>query len=240
MNHHIQTITVPYQAKAQGPSYTFPLPVGQIEVWTVPLTTAMPENSFLMLKQIHSTKLYLADDLAKQLASSDQRPAGDGIYHTSIPHNTCWVIKTADCMPVAFIGQHGCAFVHAGRKGLWDNILITPEIKSLAPQFIFIGPHIKKCCYEVDLAILKEAASFAGQVFYEEILPEFDGCSPVLGGLPTPKAHLDLTLTAVTQLAQHYPHAQILLAEHCTCCDQHLHSYRRDQNKERNFNLWRF
>ncbi|MBP5295938.1 MAG: polyphenol oxidase family protein, partial [Bacteriovoracaceae bacterium] len=202
--------------------------------------SVMPENSFLMLQQIHSTKLYLADDLAKLLTSSNQRPEGDGIYQPSLPHRACWVIKTADCMPVAFIGNHGCAFVHAGRRGLWDNILIAPEIKSLDPQFIFIGPHIKKCCYEVELALLKEAASFAGKVYYEDIPPKPDCCSPVLGGLPPPKIHLDLTATAIKQLAENFPQAKISVAQACTCCDKHLHSYRRDQNKERNFNLWRF
>jgi len=235
----IQEISSVAQNTPDGPCYIYPLPRGQIEVWTNNPAKVMGENSFLYLHQIHSTISVNSTDLLKAQAAGQDPPSADGIFG-SPQTSECWVIKTADCLPVAFIGEKACAFVHAGRRGLWDNILLSAALKNLNPQFIFIGPHIKKCCYEVELAILKEAKNFKGKVFYQEITPAMDCCSPVLGGLPSPKILLDLTQTAITQLSQNYPHAQILLAKPCTCCDKNLHSYRRDQNKERNFNLWRF
>ena len=237
MINMIQEISSPTQNNPHGPCYVYPLPFGQMEVWTDSPAKVMGENSFLYLHQIHSTILINQKDLLNVQTLGQEMPSADGIYGSP---NGCWVIKTADCMPIAFIGEKACAFVHAGRRGLWDNILLSPVIKELKPKFIFIGPHIKKCCYEVELALLKEAKNFAGKVFYQEITPAMDCCSPVLGGLPAPKILLDLTQTATVQLAQHYPSAQILLAQPCTCCDKNLHSYRREQNKERNFNLWRF
>ena len=239
MINMIQEISSIAQNNPDGPYYVYPLPRGRMEVWTSSPAKVLGANSFLYLHQIHSTILVKSADLLKAQAAGMDAPSADGIYG-SPQTPECWVIKTADCMPIAFIGEKACAFVHAGRRGLWDNILLSPVIKELKPKFIFIGPHIKKCCYEVELALLKEAKNFEGKVFYQEITPAMDCCSPVLGGLPSPKILLDLTQTATAQLMEHYPAAQILLAKPCTCCAKNLHSYRREQNKERNFNLWRF
>ncbi len=75
------------------------------------------------------------------------------------------VIRTADCVPVLFFDPRGkiVAAVHAGRKGLLDNI-IPKTINTLKNKFhcipkdilVGIGPFIKKCCYNVNFNIKNE------------------------------------------------------------------------------------
>lgn len=66
-------------------------------------------------------------------------------------------IKTADCLPVLFYapGVHIIGACHAGWKGLLKGILgnmvsaMTENGAQVNKIIVAIGPHIRKCCYEV-------------------------------------------------------------------------------------------
>ena len=63
------------------------------------------------------------------------------------------VVATADCAPVALVGQHSVAMVHAGWRGVAAGIVagaasaITRGGDTVVAAVI--GPHIGPCCYEV-------------------------------------------------------------------------------------------
>jgi YfiH family protein len=63
------------------------------------------------------------------------------------------VVATADCVPVALVGQRSVGMVHAGWRGVAAGVI--PEAVSLIERqgdnlvSAVIGPHIGACCYEV-------------------------------------------------------------------------------------------
>lgn len=73
-------------------------------------------------------------------------------------------IFTADCMPVFMADKNkkAVALVHAGWRGLAAGIL-SNAVSSFKIYFninpeeldIYIGPHIKQCCYQVGREVLK-------------------------------------------------------------------------------------
>jgi len=64
------------------------------------------------------------------------------------------LVLTADCLPVALIGEGAVAMVHAGWRGLADGVLeegVTAlrELGDDGPLQAAIGPGAGGCCYEV-------------------------------------------------------------------------------------------
>jgi hypothetical protein len=60
-------------------------------------------------------------------------------------------IATADCVPVALIGDREVAIVHAGWRGVASGI-VWAAMSAFADSDVrtaVIGPHIGTCCYEV-------------------------------------------------------------------------------------------
>ncbi len=63
------------------------------------------------------------------------------------------VVATADCAPVALVGQRSVSMVHAGWRGVAAGIVaegvsaITRDGDTVVAAVI--GPHIGPCCYEV-------------------------------------------------------------------------------------------
>ena len=67
-------------------------------------------------------------------------------------------VFTADCTPVLLVDKtrNVVAAVHSGWKGTYKSITLKTINKMISEFFcspqdieVFIGPHIKKCCYEV-------------------------------------------------------------------------------------------
>ncbi len=63
-------------------------------------------------------------------------------------------VLTADCLPIilADTRKRAAAVVHAGRQGVFDNIIAASIVRlTAAPKDIVavIGPAIRSCCYEV-------------------------------------------------------------------------------------------
>ncbi len=64
------------------------------------------------------------------------------------------LVLTADCLPVALIGERAVAMLHAGWRGLADGVLeegvrAVCELGGDGPLQAAIGPGAGGCCYEV-------------------------------------------------------------------------------------------
>ncbi len=170
--------------------------------------TQKPDFNFLEVMQVHG------DQIIDSSVASTSLVKADGMISTG--HETL-AIKTADCLPVAIIGQAGHALVHAGWRGLKQEILKNKELLKIEPTHFYIGPHIRN--YEV-------GAEFS------ELFPNFTETK-------NEKLYLELENVARKQIKDIYPQSIIESTEHCTFTDSSFHSYRRDRTTERNWNIIR-
>tara|TARA_B100002019_G_scaffold121395_1_gene104381 strand:+ start:12891 stop:13481 length:591 start_codon:yes stop_codon:yes gene_type:complete len=140
----------------------------------------------------------------------------DGIYTNKklLP----LVVKTADCVPILMKSNKAVSATHAGWRGLqkliFEKSLYFHEINSLK---ISIGPHARKCCYEVGAEL-------------EEI---FNDSINRLNG----KYYLDLT----KKIKQFAFENNIDLEDtgECTICNNNYFSYRENKTIERQFSfIW--
>lgn len=166
---------------------------------------------FLSVKQVHGTDIVAPENLPAD---------ADGLFVSWKDFSKPLAIKTADCMPIVIEGETGVVFLHAGWKGLAHGILKKKEIKNIHPQRVFIGPSIHDCCFEVS-PDFKE--NFPGSPYFRE---------------QNGKLYFDLQKEAKHQLRESFPNLLIEVAPSCTSCKQNFHSWRRDKNQERNWNLY--
>lgn len=104
------------------------------------------------LRQIHSNKIFIFNENDNNFTNNE----GDGIV-TNIANNLIGVF-TADCTPVILIDEikKVIATVHSGWKGTYTSI-VKEAVEVMEKNFksnikdikVFIGPHIRQCCYEV-------------------------------------------------------------------------------------------
>ncbi len=130
-------------------------------------------------------------------------------------------IKTADCLPIAFISKSGTALIHAGWKGLKNKILLSDDIRDLNPIKILIGPHIRASSYEVSLEFTK---NFPNSNNFKEI---------------NGRILFDMSKEAINQLEEFYPLAEIVDCEIDTFNDPRFYSYRNGDQEKRNWNILR-
>lgn len=110
-------------------------------------------DDVIYLKQIHSDKILI---FKKDSLESIKDNEGDAII-TNEKNNIIGVF-TADCVPVILVddAKKVSAAIHSGWKGTFASITLK-TIKRMEEEFncnptdikAYIGPHIKKCCYEV-------------------------------------------------------------------------------------------
>ena len=163
-----------------------------------------PEFNFHQLNQTHSAIV--------RPAPCGNTLEGDGI----VGHKHSLAVKTADCLPIAFIGLKGQALVHAGWKGLHLNILADDKIKEIHPTHAFIGPSIHACCFEVT----------------EEFQAHFPN-QPIVDG------HFNLISQAQDQIRRLYA-LEAVDSGLCTCCDLRFPSFRRNKTTQRIWNILRY
>lgn len=172
-----------------------------------------PEEDRATLKQIHSTRVAVAD-----------RPGawgeGDALV-TSAP-GLFVAVKTADCIPILLVDpvRRVVAAVHAGWRGTAGNI-VRSTIDTMVSEFhtntavvwAAVGPGIGKCCYEVSGDVAVQFAPW---------LPEHTGAAD--------GTMLDLTEVNRRQMIHAgVASTRILTSEGwCTQCGDELHSFRRD------------
>lgn len=167
-------------------------------------------RALIQPKQVHSNVCISATEFVPGIQA-------DGTYSKS--SNDLLSILTADCLPILVHHPDGIvAAIHAGWRGLYEEIL--PKTLALLPRntSVAIGPSIGPCCYEV------------GQDLAERFAEKF-GSGVVVAGKDKP--HLDLRLAAILQL-QESGVEEMDVCEICTSCHPDLFfSYRRDGSSGR-------
>lgn len=110
-------------------------------------------NDVAYVKQIHSDIIYEYNDNTKENFINNE---GDGII-TNVK-NTIIGVFTADCVPVIIVDKKNkvSAAVHSGWRGTISSItkktiqkMIDDYSSNVNDIEVYIGPHIRKCCYEV-------------------------------------------------------------------------------------------
>lgn len=178
--------------------FEIPLQDFRFEAWD-----EKPDFPFHQLHQTHSALVHAAP--------CDNTLEGDGI----VGREQTLGIKTADCLPIALIGSSGQALVHAGWRGLQQQILADKKIQSLTPKTAFIGPCIHACCFEVT--------------------PEFQAHFPQR---PIRDGKFDLVAEARDQIRRLYG-IDAVDSGVCTCCNLDFPSFRRDKTTQRIWNILR-
>ena len=104
------------------------------------------QNQVATMDQIHSSEIAFAD--------SNISYKCDGIYTNKI--KLPLVVKTADCVPLLMESSKGVSATHAGWRGLEKSIFEKSlDIHEISSLKISIGPHARKCCYEVGVEFLE-------------------------------------------------------------------------------------
>lgn len=169
------------------------------------------------LKQTHTDKVVIIDD-----ANQDVRDIEADALVTNLKNIIIGVFN-ADCVPVLIYSKEGVvAAIHSGWKGTLNGI-VKNTIEIMINDFnvskdtikVKIGPHIRKCCYEVS----------------EELIEKFNQ-SPLYKNKKINYGRmLDLGACINEQLnIIGINEENIEDYNLCTCCnkDIHFHSYRRD------------
>lgn len=142
----------------------------------------------------------------------------DGTYSDS--KQDLLSVLTADCLPLLVYHPDGiAAAIHAGWRGLYDDI-VPAALSQLPPGVqVVIGPSIGPCCYEVG----DELAAKFGQRFGSNVIQQVESGKP----------HLDLRRIAILQLEQ-LNVQDLEVSQICTACHSDLfYSYRRDGSSGR-------
>lgn len=122
-------------------------------------------------------------------------------------------VKTADCVPILVSSGEEYLLIHSGWKGLANGI-VEKALKHLTLKSgvsVLVGPCAGVSAYQVG----KEVVSAIGKSAV--YLEKHEG-----------KFHLDLSATALAQVRQVDPSADIHCAKVCTISDVGFHSFRRD------------
>ena len=170
-----------------------------------------PDFDLLKVKQTHSDIIVHEDQCQAEIIA-------DGIAGNN---STPKAILTADCVPLVLLGKDEHVVIHAGWRGLAQNILAHELVKRINPTYAFIGPHIRQEHYEVQKDFLGNFPEFP-QAFSER-----DG-----------KTYFNLSHVAFAQLKKAYPHIVIEDCGLCTFLETKFHSYRRDKTTQRNWNIY--
>lgn len=111
------------------------------------------------LNQIHSDNVFVYNKINGDIRSKE----GDALITKE--ENTAIGVFTADCVPIiiADVKNNIIASIHSGWKGTFNSIVLK-TLNKMQNDFnidinetkVFIGPHIRQCCYEVSYE-LKES-----------------------------------------------------------------------------------
>lgn len=183
----------------------------EIPGYRLDVFSGKPNFEVVHVKQVHGA-ITLEDKNIETEAIE-----ADGIFTTtsSIP----LAIKTADCLPIAVIGNKGAALLHAGWRGVHQKIVLSSCLKDIEPTFFYIGPFIQAHHFEV-------------QEDFKKNFPDSQHFSKSGANL-----HFDLGAEVSDQIKQNYPQAKIQICSISTYDDPRFHSYRQNATSERNWNV---
>jgi len=174
----------------------------------------------IYLKQIHSDKILKYTCNGKNIKDEE----GDAIITNE--KNVIIGVFTADCVPVILIDEEKevIAAIHSGWKGTFESITLK-TIEKMKSEFninevdikAYIGPHIKKCCYEVSEELKLKFIEKKTTMSEEELFN---------------KNNLDLEACIISDLkkagVKDYNINSLNLCTYCSD-DIKLHSYRKSQ-----------
>ncbi len=87
--------------------------------------------------------------------------AGDADALVTSEEDLCLSVAVADCVPVALVGEASVGMVHSGWRGTLARISGKTALEMDEPRLrAYIGPGIRRCCYEVSKEL---AGEFAGE-----------------------------------------------------------------------------
>ena len=109
------------------------------------------------LNQIHSDNVFIYN-------GSDDIKSEEGDALITKEKNTAIGVFTADCVPIIIVDAKNniIASIHSGWRGTFNSIVIK-TLEKMVTEFnidtnetkVFIGPHIRQCCYEVSEELKK-------------------------------------------------------------------------------------
>ena len=144
-------------------------------------TSELPYDSLNVSKKVGDDPRAVDENLSVIRSAMDLRPAawvrqvaGDSVVRVREPGfageadalvtaetNLCLSVAVADCVPVALVGEREVGMVHSGWRGTLSGVS-GKAAHSLGGDLVqaYIGPSIRRCCYEVSAEL---AAQFAAQ-----------------------------------------------------------------------------
>ena len=177
------------------------------------------KNSIGYCKQIHSDKVLYIDN--------------PGLYNdcdglvARCSNKIVLQIQTADCVPIAMYDEHSqlIGLIHSGWKGSKKSICnnavkLFLEHGALAENIrIFLGPSIKKCCYEIKNDVSEQFDDKYITRVDEQLFLDIES-----------KIIDDLLLCGLNK-------NNIYTSEICSYESNECYSFRRDKNKGRMFSI---
>jgi YfiH family protein len=140
-------------------------------------------DNIVYLKQIHSDKILVYKSKDKSIKDEE----GDAIITNE--KNVIIGVFTADCVPIILIDEenNAAAAIHSGWKGTFESITFK-TIEKMQKEFgtsgknlkAYIGPHIRKCCYEVSeelkLSFIEKKVSIGEDELFKERNLNLEAC----------------------------------------------------------------
>jgi polyphenol oxidase len=142
-----------------------------------------PYDSLNVSRKVGDAPDAVDENLSIIRGAMDGRPAawvrqvaGDGVVRVSEPGfageadalitgepDLCLSVAVADCVPVALVGEREVGMVHSGWRGTLAGVSgkAARELGGSGVQ-AYIGPSIRRCCYEVSEELAQEFASEFG------------------------------------------------------------------------------
>ncbi|MCX7881972.1 MAG: polyphenol oxidase family protein [Brevinematales bacterium] len=125
------------------------------------LTRQLGFSQLVTLHQTHSPIIHRITPENMALFLENPLREGDGLWTTL--EDLLLGVFTADCLPIFYWVRDAIGIVHAGRKGISQEIhrvMLSNLVMAGYPSseiHVLIGPHIRACCYEVGEDVLTEA-----------------------------------------------------------------------------------
>jgi YfiH family protein len=124
----------------------------------VQIQSCLEKTSFHRLHQTHSDLSEPASEKTKVANPTEgfSTVIGDSLIASDPHFDGALGVSTADCLPVMLVSPTGIAAIHAGWRGVENEIILKTLKKHFAGQSditAFIGPHIQLSSFEVDRSL---------------------------------------------------------------------------------------
>jgi purine-nucleoside/S-methyl-5'-thioadenosine phosphorylase / adenosine deaminase len=131
-------------------------------------TIGLPLDAVVQGRQVHQARV------ERNTPPNGQPQEADGQATTR--EDVALLVLTADCLPIALIGDSAVAMLHAGWRGLADGIVEegVEALRELGATEIAaaIGPGAGGCCYEVGAEVARAFERPAGRLDLKAIARE--------------------------------------------------------------------